>query len=65
MSEIVLSVPGMACQHCVRAISASVSDLPGVEAVQVDLVAKRVEVSGLTDESTVRAAVADAGYEAA
>lgn len=64
MSKIVMSVPGMTCQHCVRAISASVSDVTGVDTVRVDLHGKRIEVSGSADESAVRAAVADVGYEA-
>ncbi len=65
MSRILLSVPDMSSHHCVRRISASVSDVPGVEAVQVDLDGRRVEVEGPVDESAVRAAVTDAGYEVA
>ena len=62
MSELQLSIPGMTCQHCVRAISAAVSDVPNVSGVQVDLDTKLVTVAGTPDVAAVRAAVAEAGY---
>ena len=58
------SVPGMHCGHCVRAITESVGTLAGVEAVEVDLAAKSVRVTGEASEPQVRAAIADAGYNA-
>ncbi len=65
MSQILLNVPGMSCDHCVRAVSAEVSAVPGVETVDVRLDAKTVRVTGAASEDAVRAAVAEAGYEAA
>jgi copper chaperone CopZ len=62
MSNLQLSVPGMTCQHCVRTVSAALSDVANVTAVHVDLETKLVTVSGGTDEAAVRAAVAEAGY---
>ena len=62
MSDLQLSVPGMSCQHCVRTVSAAVSDVANVTAVHVDLETKLVTVSGGTDEAAVRAAVTQAGY---
>ncbi|MCU1677503.1 MAG: hypothetical protein JWM93_2261 [Frankiales bacterium] len=62
MSNLQLTVTGMTCQHCVRTVSAAVSDVPNVSAVHVDLETKVVTVSGTPDEIAVRAAVADAGY---
>jgi copper chaperone CopZ len=58
-------VPGIHCEHCARAIREEVSGLEGVAGVEVDLEAKRVTVrgSGLA-EAEVRAAIAEAGYEA-
>ena len=58
------SVPGMHCGHCVRAITESVGTLAGVEAVEADLAAKSVSVTGAASEPQVRAAIADAGYDA-
>jgi copper chaperone len=67
MSETLqLSVPGMHCGHCERAVKDEVSAVPGVSDVVVDLGTKVVTVTGSPlDEAAVRAAVAEAGYEAA
>ena len=58
-------VPGMHCAHCETAVKEELSPIPGVEAVQVDLVAKNVVVHGheLADR-VLRAALDEAGYEA-
>ena len=63
---ITYSVPGIHCEHCARAIREEVSEIGGVEEVDVDLPAKVVTVrgSGLSD-GDVREAIAEAGYEAA
>ena len=60
------SVPAMHCQHCEMSIREEVSEVPGVEVVGVDLETKIVTVSGraLSDER-LRAAIEEAGYEAA
>ncbi|MBA2642022.1 MAG: heavy-metal-associated domain-containing protein [Actinobacteria bacterium] len=60
------SVPAMHCQHCEMSIREEVSEVPGVEVVGVDLETKIVTVSGreLSDEQ-LRAAIQEAGYEAA
>jgi len=66
MSEtITYTVPGVHCAHCERAITEEVSAVAGVDAVRVDLDAKRVTVSGRSlDDRAVRAAIDEAGYEA-
>lgn len=58
-------VEGMSCEHCVQAVTAEVGGLEGVTAVDVDLAAGEVAVTSENplDESTVRAAVDEAGYE--
>jgi copper chaperone len=59
-------VPGMHCGHCVAAVEEEVAGVAGVLAVEVDLDSKRVEVSGETlDDAAIRAAIEEAGYEAA
>ncbi len=67
MSEILTyTVAGMSCGHCVAAVTEEVSALPGVDAVVVDLETKRVDVSGVElDDAAVRAAIEEAGYQAA
>lgn len=59
------TVQGMTCGHCVSAVTAEVSALPGVSAVEVDLAAGAVRVTSERplDVAAVRAAVDEAGYE--
>ena len=60
------SVPGISCRHCRVAITGEVGRLPGIAAVEVDLGAKRVTVSGpAVDDTAVRNAIDDAGYDVA
>ncbi|HET8651794.1 MAG TPA: heavy-metal-associated domain-containing protein [Gaiellaceae bacterium] len=63
---ITYSVPGVHCAHCGMSIREEVSEVEGVEQVDVDLDAKVVTVRGrdLADER-LRAAIQEAGYEAA
>ena len=65
MNELLLSVPDMSCDHCVRAISSEVAVVVGVESFDVRLDAKTVRVTGTASEDAIRAAVAEAGYQAA
>jgi len=61
------TVTGMTCEHCVKAVTSEISELPGVDAVQVDLASGAVTVTSaapLTADE-VRAAVDEAGYELA
>ncbi len=60
-----LTVPGITCGHCATAIRESVCAVPGVTGVTVDIAGKQVQVAGRPDPAAVRAAIADAGYEAA
>jgi len=63
--EIVYSVPGMHCHHCVAAVRDEVSAVSGVSSVDVDLAAKRVVVHGeALDDAALRAAIDEAGYDA-
>ena len=56
----------MHCAHCERAVSEELSAVPGVESVAVDLETKRVVVHGRElDDAALRAAIDEAGYEAA
>jgi copper chaperone len=65
-ASITYSVPGISCDHCRVAITREVSQVVGVGAVEVDLVAKRVVVRGeQIDDGALRAAIDEAGYEIA
>ena len=67
MSEtITYSVPAIHCAHCAMSIREEVSEVEGVDDVAVDLDAKIVTVSGRElDDAALRAAIEDAGYQAA
>lgn len=60
------SVPGMSCGHCEEAVSRELLAVDGVESVAVDLGSKLVVVRGSgLDDARLRAAIDEAGYEAA
>jgi copper chaperone CopZ len=61
----VYQVSGMTCGHCEGAVSKEISALDGVTAVQAVAKSGQVTVTSAAplDESAVRAAVDEAGYE--
>jgi len=66
MKQLTYTVPGLSCGHCKAAVTEEVTEVEGVEGVDVDLETKLVVVRGedVSDED-VRAAIREAGYEAA
>jgi copper chaperone CopZ len=67
MTTATYTVVGMTCGHCVSAVTEEVAQLPGVTAVDVDLASGGLTVTSEApvDESSVRTAVEEAGYEVA
>jgi copper chaperone len=64
--RLVYHVPGMHCAHCESAVIEEVSEVTGVASVYVDLERKLVAVAGeALDDRALRAAIEEAGYEAA
>ena len=61
------TVVGMTCQHCVTSVTEEVAQVPGVTDVDVDLSSGTLTVSSdaAVDDSAVRSAVEEAGYEIA
>ncbi|MGE9808808.1 heavy-metal-associated domain-containing protein [Janibacter sp. G1551] len=64
-----LTVTGMTCGHCVQAVTGELTALPGVTAVDIDLVAGgdspvTITSDGPLDSAAVTAAVDEAGYAA-
>ena len=61
------TVTGMTCGHCVSSVTEEVSEIPGVESVDVVLETGAVTVTSAepVDEAAVRAAVEEAGYQLA
>src|SRR5262249_18132610 len=66
MIEITYTVRDMSCGHCEQAVSSELAAVAGVESVDVDLDTKPVTLRGEPpDDSALRAAIEDAGYQAA
>ncbi|MGH3127475.1 MAG: heavy-metal-associated domain-containing protein [Gaiellaceae bacterium] len=67
MSEsVTYEVPAIHCAHCAMSIREEVSEVEGVDDVAVDLETKIVTVTGSDlDDGALRAAITEAGYEAA
>ncbi|HUR49453.1 MAG TPA: heavy metal-associated domain-containing protein [Acidimicrobiales bacterium] len=65
MATATYEVTGMTCEHCVNAVKGELSQLPGVEQVDVQLEGGKVTVtSGApVDAGEIRSAVEKAGYE--
>jgi copper chaperone CopZ len=58
----------MTCSHCVKAVQDELGELPGVEAVTVELVAGqtstvKVDSTVPLDRAVVAAAIEEAGYQ--
>lgn len=58
------TVTGMTCQHCVASVTEELSEIPGVQAVDVVLDSGEVTVTSdrSLDRAEVDAAVTEAGY---
>ena len=65
-AERTFTVNGMTCGHCALSVREEVSEVPGVDQVEVDLDSGAVTVGGTGfSDDDIRAAVASAGYELA
>ncbi|MDK2902377.1 MAG: copper chaperone [Clostridiales bacterium] len=64
MAQMVFSVKGMSCDHCVKNIEKAVKTLDGVDDVRADLDTKEVTVkySGDVNGEDIKKAINDAGY---
>ena len=63
-NSLTFEVPSMSCGHCVAAITAEVTQVPGVVGVVIDLDTKAVVVTGdPLDDSAIRRAIVEAGFE--
>ncbi len=68
MTQAVLSVPDISCEHCARTVTNALSPLGGVERVAVDIPAKRVTVdydAAHVDVAKISAVLADEDYPVA
>ncbi|MCM3388903.1 copper chaperone CopZ [Ureibacillus chungkukjangi] len=66
MENVTLNVKGMSCGHCVKAVEGSVGALAGVEQVDVNLEAGKVNVAYNDQKvslSQIKEAIDDQGYD--
>lgn len=63
-TPVTLTISGMSCGHCVRAVEAALATVPGVTPRRVTVGSAEVAVApGATADAAI-AAIRDAGYEA-
>ena len=67
MTTTTYTVTGMTCGHCVASVTEEVSEIPGVDHVDVELESGLVTITSAdpVDRSAVEAAVTEAGYQLA
>jgi len=63
-----IKIKGLSCQHCVAAVEEAIREVPGVTKVEVTLKKllqkeSTAVVEGNAEESALRAAIVEAGYE--
>ncbi len=65
VDRIHLTIEGMTCEHCVRAVKNRLADTPGVEVESVEVGSAVIRLdSGTTTIERVEDAIADEGYTA-
>ena len=65
MERVTMSIDGMSCGHCVKAVRDALAELPGVQVERVDIGSATVAFDpAQTPRGQVVEAVRDAGYEA-
>ncbi len=64
MSLSVITVTGMTCEHCEKAVRTEISAIPGVSQVDIDLASGEVTIMAepAPEMTALRAAVEEAGY---
>ncbi|AWN23782.1 heavy metal transport/detoxification protein [Deinococcus irradiatisoli] len=60
-----LSVSGMTCQHCQKAVTQALEGVPGVREVSVDLSSGLARVRGEAEPQALLNAVQEEGYQVA
>lgn len=64
MTETILSIQGMNCGHCVKAVQGAVSAIPGILALEVTVGSAKVSYDDAkTSLEAIAKAVEDEGYK--
>ena len=66
MTTTEYQVTGMTCEHCERSVTEEVTQIDGIDAIDVSAVTGKLILtsSAVLDDAKVLAAVSEAGYEA-
>ncbi|NVK18102.1 MAG: heavy-metal-associated domain-containing protein [Methylocystaceae bacterium] len=56
-------VEGMSCGHCVQAVTNALKNIKEDADIQIDLDQKKVTVSQIDDETAIKEAIEDAGFD--
>jgi copper chaperone len=67
MRTTTVTVTGMSCGHCATSVREEIGEIPGVNAVDVDLATGTVTIGSdsVVETTAIRGAVEDAGYQLA
>ena len=63
MSETVLKIEGMTCNHCKMAVEKALKEVSGVTGVQVDLAKNEAVVAGSPERAAMIEAIDEAGFK--
>jgi copper chaperone len=63
VTTTVLTISGMTCEHCVRAVQAGLAAVAGVTSVAAEIGRAVVISDQPLDDATIRATIEDEGYE--
>ena len=67
MSTTTVTVTGMSCGHCAASVREEITEIPGVRAVDVDLVSGNVTIASdrVVETAAIETTVEAAGYRLA
>ena len=63
--QTTVSISGMSCSHCVRAVFTALAGVPGIERADVSIGRAVIDHDGTVTPEAIRDAIAVAGYEVA
>jgi copper chaperone CopZ len=58
-----LLIEGMSCGHCVKHVKEALLEVKGMKSAEVELSTKSAVIDGEAEDSAIKFAVEDAGYE--
>ncbi|UCG79361.1 MAG: heavy-metal-associated domain-containing protein [Nitrospirota bacterium] len=66
MSDALIKIDGMSCQHCVMRVKKAVDAVEGVQSSEVEIGSARVKFDeSKTTEDAIRSAITGSGYKIA